>query len=393
MEVSPRRPRHGRPRPSPPDDVRGAAGHRRVAPLAHRPGPPGRASPHRPGGRLRPIGPHHRCGPRLLAADRLCLDPSLQRAGHGRPPGAAPRRPTADLYRRPAGRGPGRRADRPPGPGPALRLLDARPPGGLPQRAEGHRHQAESDRRDPRGGGPPLAQAGDVVRRAGGPRIRRKKGAIERLYREPPADSAVVCLDEMGPESAKSFPGQNPLRTKPETTAEGSRQPAGRARQEADYGRRGKGYVFGAFRPATGEAFTRPYDSRSTRNWVEFLGQVEAWVPADAERVYAILDNLSAHRATDVLLFSLAHPRWEFVFQPVSAAYLNLIEPWWKVLRSLALKGRRFETWEEICQAVERATAYWNAHRHPFVWGRRRRHQPRRTPGIAAVPGVRTLAG
>jgi hypothetical protein len=28
------------------------------------------------------------------------------------------------------------------------------------------------------------------------------------------------------------------------------------------------------------------------------------------------MDNLRAHRATDVLLFSLAHPRWEFVFQP-----------------------------------------------------------------------------
>ena len=62
------------------------------------------------------------------------------------------------------------------------------------------------------------------------------------------------------------------------------------------------------------------------------------------------------------MLFALAHPRWEFVFQPTYAAYLNLIEPWWKVLRSLALKGRRFETWEEICQAVEPATAYWNAH-------------------------------
>ena len=181
----------------------------------------------------------------------------------------------------------------------------------------------------------------------------------------------MVCLDEMGPESAKSFRGQQLLRTEPRDDAQG-RQPAGRARQEADYGRRGKGYIFGAFRPATGEAFTRPYDSRSTRNWVEFLGQVETWVPTDIERVYAILDNLSAHRATDVLLFSLAHPRWEFVFQPVYAAYLNLIEPWWKVLRSLALKGRRFETWEEICQAVERATSYWNAHRHPFVWGHRR---------------------
>jgi transposase len=77
---------------------------------------------------------------------------------------------------------------------------------------------------------------------------------------------------------------------------------------------------------------------------VAFLEEVELWLPAESERVYAILDELSAHRATDVLLFMLAHPRWEMVFQPKYAAYLNLIEPWWKVLRSLALKGRRFET-------------------------------------------------
>jgi transposase len=231
-----------------------------------------------------------------------------------------------------------------------------------------------------------------VVRRARRPRVRRKKGIIERLYTAPPEGSAVVCLDEMGPESAKSFPGRQVVRAEPRAEADG-RRPAGRARQEADYGRRGKGYVFGAFRPATGEAFTRPYEGRSARNWADFLGHVEAWVPAEVGRIYAIVDNLSAHRATDVLLFGLAYPRWEFVFQPVYAAYLNLIEPWWKVLRSLALKGRRFETWEEVCGAVERATAYWNGHRHPFVWGRRRRHQPRRRPGIAAVPGVRSLAG
>ena len=60
------------------------------------------------------------------------------------------------------------------------------------------------------------------------------------------------------------------------------------------------------------------------------------------------MDNLSSHRTTDVLLFVLAHPRWELVFQPKYAAYLNLIEPWWKILRSLALSGRRFETWDEI---------------------------------------------
>lgn len=191
-----------------------------------------------------------------------------------------------------------------------------------------------------------------------------------------------MCLDELGPESAKSFRGQTLVRTGEDGTR------GARAKQEADYGRRGKGYIFGAFKPVDGEAFTAPYDSRSAVNWAHFLEQVDAWLPADYERVYAIVDNLSAHRATDVLLFSWAHPRWEFVFQPVYAAYLNLLEPWWKILRSLALKGRRFETWAEIEAAVAAATAYWNRHRHPFVWGQRRRHRARRKPGLARLPLV-----
>ncbi len=184
----------------------------------------------------------------------------------------------------------------------------------------------------------------------------------------------------MGPEAAKSFAGQQLLDV--------TRRPAARATQEIDYGRRGKGYVFGAFQPATGAALTWTATRRTTANFVAFLEQTDAWIDARVERVYAILDNLSAHRATDVLLFALAHPRWEFVFQPKYAAYLNLIEPWWKILRALALKGRRFETWEEICAAVAAATSYWNAHRHPFHWGHRRRHRPHRQSGIALVPSV-----
>jgi len=59
-------------------------------------------------------------------------------------------------------------------------------------------------------------------------------------------------------------------------------------------------------------------------NWAAFLEQVDRWIPADVGRVYGIVDNLQAHRATDVLVFALAHPRWEFVFQPKYAAYLIL---------------------------------------------------------------------
>ncbi len=185
----------------------------------------------------------------------------------------------------------------------------------------------------------------------------------------------------MGPVASKSYPGQRVIQL--------AALDAERARQEIDYGRRGKGYVFGAFCPATGTALTATYDGRTTANWVDFLGQVEGcWIDPATECVYAVLDNLNTHTATDVLLFALAHPHWEFVFQPKYAAYLNLIEPWWKVLRSLALKGRRLETWAEIEQAVRRATEYWNAHKHPFVWGRRRRHRTPRRLGLAVAPTV-----
>jgi len=194
-----------------------------------------------------------------------------------------------------------------------------------------------------------------------------------------------VCLDERGPAGAQSFPGQQVVRARPDPAGQ---RPVARARQEADYGRRGKGDVFGAFRPSTGKALTVPSQGRTTANCADFLEKVEAWIPAAVQSVYAIRDNRSAHRATDVLLFSLAHPRGEFVFQPKYAASLTLIEPWGKVRRSLALKGRRCETWDEGCQAIREATAYWNAHRHPFLWGRRRRHQPRRRPGIALPANV-----
>jgi hypothetical protein len=90
-----------------------------------------------------------------------------------------------------------------------------------------------------------------------------------------------VCLDEMGPESAKRVPGQQlvAIHEPPSPAIEAGTgeaatavvpsapgRPAGRASQEVDDGRRGKGYLFGAFKPADGEALTAPYAGRTTAN-------------------------------------------------------------------------------------------------------------------------------
>lgn len=181
--------------------------------------------------------------------------------------------------------------------------------------------------------------------------------------------------------SAKSYPGQQAI----DLTV----RPAQRATQEIDYGRRAKGYVFGALWETTGECWTQCYPRRTKEHFVDFLTWVDTQVPAEKKHIYALMDNLDMHHCQDLLLFMLHHERWEFVYQPKYAAYLNLIEPWWKILRSLALKGRRFETWQEVIDAIEAATAYWNAHRHPFVWGRRRRHRkPRQARSFSFVVKV-----
>ncbi len=68
-----------------------------------------------------------------------------------------------------------------------------------------------------------------------------------------------------------------------------------RAKQEIDYGRRGKGYVFGSLQPKTGEVVTHCYPGRTTAAWVNFLHKVETSIPPSCKKVYAIMDNLSTH--------------------------------------------------------------------------------------------------
>lgn len=113
----------------------------------------------------------------------------------------------------------------------------------------------------------------------------------------------------MGPESAKSFPGQELVAVeasavlaqpaRPTTSTAGNEaapatssaappgvaSPIGRATQEVDDGRRGKGDIFGAFKPADGEALTAPDAGRTTVNDVDFLAQVEGWMAPEVERI------------------------------------------------------------------------------------------------------------
>ena len=74
------------------------------------------------------------------------------------------------------------------------------------------------------------------------------------MRKETPANSVILDIDEMGPVAAKSYPGQQ--------VVDVNARPAQRAKQEIDYARRAKGYVYGALWETTGACWTQCYPRR-----------------------------------------------------------------------------------------------------------------------------------
>jgi hypothetical protein len=193
-----------------------------------------------------------------------------------------------------------------------------------------------------------------LVPGAGRSRVRRKKGRIIQAYTQPVSGRRVICLDELGPVSAKTYPG--------EVWTCGP----GRATFTPDDGRRGSVWVLGACEPATGLATTLCSPQRDSASFIQVLEQVLQTYPARAWGLIA--DNLSTHLSRETQTALIAWPEVTVLFIAKYACWLNLIEPWWQPRRSLALKGRRFEDVDAIIEAVVQGTAYWNQHRYPYVW-------------------------
>jgi transposase len=164
----------------------------------------------------------------------------------------------------------------------------------------------------------------------------------------------VVCVDELGPLGCSVYPAKRPYPAKH------------RPIYQPDYGGKGKTWVFGALAVASGQALTHTASTRCASDFIAFLEQlIQLWPQG---QLVLILDNLSVHRSREVQLWLLSQPRLRFLFQPTYSPWLNLIEPWWKTLRSLALKGTAFDAPSALASAISAATSYWNTHKHPFVW-------------------------
>jgi hypothetical protein len=127
-------------------------------------------------------------------------------------------------------------------------------------------------------------------------------------------------------------------------------------------------WVYGALCVRDGHAVTLTTASRNSVGYLELLQALDQAHPTG--RLYLIADNLSSHASAPIREWLAKHPRIHHAFIPVGAAWLNLIEGWWRLLRREAYAGQSFANHHDIAYATRLATARLNQRATPWIWGR-----------------------
>ena len=124
------------------------------------------------------------------------------------------------------------------------------------------------------------------------------------------------------------------------------------AKQHYEYEKLGSCALLAAIEPLTGRRFGQVHQRRTKREFTEFCQALAAAYP-QAKRIRLVLDNLNTHNASSFYehlsaeeAFVLA-ARFEFIYTPKSASWLNMIECEFSVVSRQCL-DRRIATVEQL---------------------------------------------
>ena len=90
-------------------------------------------------------------------------------------------------------------------------------------------------------------------------------------------------------------------------------------------------------------------------------------IPA-GQRIIAVLDNLSTHKTREVGDWLLEHPRWQLIFTPKHASWLNQVEIFFSILTRRVLKHGAFTGPEDLATQMLAFVEHYNLTARPFAW-------------------------
>lgn len=196
----------------------------------------------------------------------------------------------------------------------------------------------------------------DTFKLSNDPRFEEKLVDVVGLYMDPPEQAIVLCMDEKSSVQAL------------DRTQASLPMVKGRAETMThDYKRHGTTTLFAALDVLTGKVIGSCMPKHRHQEFLKFLRQVDAEVPAELE-VHLILDNYATHKHANVKAWLDKHPRFHLHFIPTSSSWLNLVERWFRELTDKALRRGVFHSVPDLISKIEAYLAAHNDSPKPFVW-------------------------
>lgn len=178
------------------------------------------------------------------------------------------------------------------------------------------------------------------------------------LYLAPPDRAVVLSVDEKSGTQALD-------RTQPVLPM----TPGQAERGTHDYVRHGTTSLFAALDVATGKVIGRCHRRHRHQEFVKFLDEIDAAVPAeDGVTIHLVMDNYATHKTPAVKRWLTRHPRFVVHFTPTSASWLNQVERFFAEITGKRIRRGVFKTVRALEQAIEAYLAEHNANPKPFKW-------------------------
>jgi transposase len=182
------------------------------------------------------------------------------------------------------------------------------------------------------------------------PDFDRKYRAIHRLYRHPPDDGRVICVDEFGPLNLQPRHGICQARHGKVT------------RHRATYNRRlGVRHFLAYYDLKTDRLYGYVTKRKETADFLRFLKWVRRRYPM-SQRLYIVMDNYGTHVSAAVEQWALSH-NVGLYFTPTKASWLNRIECHFGALKKFALNNSDHRSHEEQETAIQCYLSWRNRRR------------------------------
>ena len=144
---------------------------------------------------------------------------------------------------------------------------------------------------------------------------------------------------------------------------------SGVIKRDYEYKRLGTLSLLAGIDLQTGEAIPLVSDTHNSNDYIAFLKKLDAKYPK-GDKIRLVLDNLKVHSSQKVIEYLETVPdRFEFVFTPKHASWLNLVEGFFSKMTKQMLRGIRVSSKRELEDRIYKYFNEINAEPVVYHWG------------------------